>query len=205
MKEFPFIVAGKKSLSQRKPIYGVGINDAYYVVQPVVDGEKFMCPVYSRWVGMLTRCLSEKFKGRNQTYTNCTVCDEWLSFSNFRSWVLDQDWVGKELDKDVLFQGNKIYSPNTCLFVSKEVNSLILKRDSTRGELMVGVCIDRFTGKYMAYSRFAGKFKNLGRFNSEIDAHNAYKEFKYALIAEVASRQDEKVKRSLLNYVIHKY
>lgn len=205
MNEFPFIVAGKKSLSQRNPLCGVGINDAAYVVQPVVFGKKLVCPIYARWSDMITRCYSTRFKNRNKTYKDCAVCDEWLTFSTFSGWMITQDWRGKELDKDVLVQGNKIYSPETCLFVSKEVNSLLIKNRSSRGDLMIGVCFDRSTGKYMAFSRMAGKFKNLGRFDSELDAHNAYKEFKYYLISEVASRQDEKIKEALLKHVIHEY
>jgi len=38
-----------------------------------------------------------------------------------------QDWEGKHLDKDILIPGNKIYSPDRCIFVSSLINLLIDK------------------------------------------------------------------------------
>ncbi len=50
------------SVNKRKPTYGWGINDADYVVQPVINGRQVLCPFYSRWVGMLTRVFCPKYK-----------------------------------------------------------------------------------------------------------------------------------------------
>jgi hypothetical protein len=43
------------------------------------------------------------------------------------------------LDKDILYKGNKIYSPDTCVFVPQEINALFVKNDANRGDLPIGV------------------------------------------------------------------
>ena len=126
-----------------KLVHGVGINDADYitnVTEFVVgnDGKRrqrvvWRCPFYQKWKGMLERSYSEKFKSKWTTYKDVTVCKEWHLFSNFKSWMETQDWGGKQLDKDVLLQGNKIYCPHACVFVSRQVNMFLLGSDSSRG------------------------------------------------------------------------
>ena len=41
--------------------------------------------VYQKWYGMLRRCYDEDFhKTKNgKNYIGCTVCDRWLTLSNF--------------------------------------------------------------------------------------------------------------------------
>ena len=107
-------------------VYGVGINDAGY---PVVEksrkgrgsSNKWKCPFWVKWSSMLERCYS----GKHHPYHSTYVCDEWLTFSNFKSWMEKQDWGGKELDKDLLGNG-KLYSPDTCCFLPKEINTFLI-------------------------------------------------------------------------------
>ena len=100
-------------MKPKKLVCGVGINDAGYVVMEfetiIVDGKRkrkrvWACPYHQTWKGMLERCYSTKFQERNPTYIGCTVSKEWLVFSNFRAWMMTQDWQGKHLDKDIFFE-----------------------------------------------------------------------------------------------------
>lgn len=110
-------------MKQKKLIYGVGINDAGYAVMKreeagYVDGKRkrklvWACPYFRAWSSMLSRCYSTKWHERYPTYKGCTVSKEWHTFSNFRAWMVTQDWEGKSLDKDLLIEGNKIYSADT--------------------------------------------------------------------------------------------
>jgi hypothetical protein len=106
-------------------VYGFGINDADYPVNITVgDGTKrkvvWRCPYYQKWVNMLDRA----YGAERQAYENVSVCQEWVSFNSFKSWMQLQDWEGKELDKDLL--GDKTsYSPETCTFVSKKINMFL--------------------------------------------------------------------------------
>lgn len=120
---FKEIKSSKGSLAKRKLIYGVALNDSWYNVNYKSVGVTFSCPYYTRWVAMLRRCYSSSYKAKKTTYRDCSCCDDWLVFSVFRSWMEQQDWEGKELDKDIRVRGNKLYSPTTCLFVSTKDNT----------------------------------------------------------------------------------
>ena len=78
--------------------------------------------LYRKWSDMLMRCYSEKYLTKYPTYGGCSVCEEWLNFQVFAVWAQENCVEGYELDKDIKVKGNKIYSPETCLFVSKQDN-----------------------------------------------------------------------------------
>lgn len=195
----------------KKLVYGVGINDADYAVQKFeymgrLNGKKlskriWTCPYYSKWSGMLERGHSDKFKRKQPSYKDVTVCTEWHRFSNFKSWMEKQDWEGKELDKDILFPGNKVYSPATCVFVLRIINTFILESNSTRGEYMIGVQYHSSTGKLRAVCNnpITKKRESLGLFFCEQAAHNAWLSRKLELAKELAAEQsDPRVAKALI-------
>jgi hypothetical protein len=195
--------ANKRSLGKRKPLFGIGINDAKYKVTHKLDGSYLMCKYYVVWSHMLERCYSETYKKRCPTYEGCTVCDEWLLFSEFKSWMETQDWKEKELDKDILKQGNKEYSPSACLFITKRINVLFRFTDHSKTKYMTGACLNKSSGKYYGICRGVdGSHVMLGDFDSENDAHEAYMLYKYSVIASIASEQVEPLRSAMLNYII---
>ena len=121
--EFIEVIASKSSLAKRVPLFGVGINDAEYKVKYGTGKDRITCPYYARWQSMIMRCHSKKYHVKNPTYIGCTVIAEWLVFSVFKEWMEGYQWEGLSLDKDLLVQGNKVYSPETCLFISHYDNS----------------------------------------------------------------------------------
>ena len=50
----------------------------------------------------------------------------------FKDWMENQDWEGNQLDKDLLFEGNKVYGPKTCVFVTRMVNNFTLDSGAAR-------------------------------------------------------------------------
>jgi hypothetical protein len=189
-----------KSYQRTKLVRGVGINDADYVVQVFktigyLGGKKrklvWVCPFYGRWMSMLTRCYSENYQSKYPSYKGCSVVREWLTFSNFKSWMELQDWEGKQLDKDILFPGNKIYGPDTCVFVDARVNSFIIERAADRGEWPIGVCFDKSRGKYVATcsSVVTGKVKVLGHFKTPEEAHQAWLTFRWVRITTTGTNK----------------
>lgn len=123
-----------KSVSKNKLICGVGLNDSKYPVLRRDGDKKYTCPKYAIWTRMLSRCYNAKTHNRQPSYIGCSVCDEWLIFSNFCAWLDDQDWKGKQLDKDLINRNNKLYSPDNCFFISKLVNTFITDNLASRGK-----------------------------------------------------------------------
>ena len=70
-----------------KLVFGVGINDADYVIKVKVDGGYQDCPYYLKWKEMLRRCYSNRVASYHPTYKDCYVCEDWLIFSNFKKWM----------------------------------------------------------------------------------------------------------------------
>jgi hypothetical protein len=198
--EFPMVTASKMSLTQRKLVYGVGVNDSEYKTYTRVEGKLKFCPYYSKWRSMIRRGYSTNYKQKHPTYKDVTVCKEWHTFSTFRSWMEKQDWKDKELDKDIINPDNKVYSPETCAFVSKRVNQLLTDNGKSRGKCKQGVCFYKNSGNFLAHCRDSvGKKRHLGSFPTEAQAYEAYVHYKHALILQVASEQeDERVKNGLL-------
>ena len=147
-----------------------------------------------------------KFQDRQPIYKCCSVHTDWLLFSNFKSWMEKQDWKGKQLDKDILVKGNKIYSENTCLFVTHRVNTLINSMDQNRGKLSIGVTINpENSDLFISRVSLRGKRINLGSFPTENEAHYTYCIEKNKEIISVAEEQkDLQVKEALLNHVYPK-
>ena len=146
---------------------------------------------------MLSRCYDNRIHEKHPTYKICTVCDEWLDFGTFKAWMKSQDWKGKELDKDILVPGNKIYGPDACFFVTTEVNNLLKDRGASRGMHPLGVSFNKQAGRFVSNCRSNGKSVFLGYFDDENMASKAYKEFKYKVINEVAERQDPVIREAL--------
>jgi len=190
------------SIVMRKPIFGVGFNDAEYITSKSVNGKMTSCPFYRKWIDMMVRCYSYKYQKGKPSYIGCRVDKEWLYFSNFKSWMIKQDWQDKELDKDILSQGNKIYSPENCIFVTSKINSLLKNVRRGLGSFPIGVTYDKNSKKYLSRCSSNGKSEYLGLFNTPKEAHEAYKKFKYKLISDVANKQTEPLKSALLNYKI---
>jgi len=186
----------------RRLLYGVGVNDADYIVKPTIDGKQVVCPYYRKWQSMLTRCYCAKFQSEYPTYIGCTLVKEWLIFSNFKAWMINQDWQNKVLDKDILVQGNKRYSPETCLFVNPAINLLLIDRKAKRGLYPVGVCFCKRNNKFQANISVNGKVAYLGCYTSPELAHEEYKKAKYELIKQVALEQKEPLRSALLRYTI---
>lgn len=165
---------------------------------------------YTCWANMIRRCYDEKIQCKRPTYSQCTVCDEWHCFIEFEKWFNKnyiQDWC---LDKDILFKGNKIYSPATCCFVPNEINSLFTKNQRHRGNTPIGVMYckpqRRFKECYRAVICKGNTKVHLGCFKTAEEAFNAYKVAKEEWIKDIANKWkdklDPRVYAAMCNYQV---
>ncbi|UNY40361.1 hypothetical protein KLEP7_gp126 [Pseudaeromonas phage vB_PpeM_ KLEP7] len=181
-----YIKNGKKL----RKVMGVGINDADYRVDikselPKLNGKRkrkqeFACKYYVTWKGMLERGFSALFKSKHPTYRECTVCNEWLTFSNFKSWMEQQDWEGKELDKDLIVYKTMIYSPETSVYVNKDINQFMVKREAGRGNFPLGVDYSKRDKKFRARlnDNLVNKTPWLGYYKTPEEAHRSWQKAK---------------------------
>lgn len=161
---------------------------------------------YKAWNSMMVRCYSESYQSKRPTYKDCTVCDEWHNFQNFAKWYdknHPSDGRKYHLDKDLKIIGNKIYSPETCLFVDPNVNLFTINSVESRGNCVIGVSFINRRSRFVSAcsNPFSGKQEQLGYFYREIDAHMAWRRKKSELAYALAMIQDrDEVKQALLNW-----
>jgi len=115
------IIKGGIKDKLKPSVYGIGyIGGGKYKTRN--NGKKNKS--YTAWINMIARCYNPGNHLIMPTYKECSVADEWLNFQNFAKWF-DVNYIcGFDLDKDILVDGNKVYSPDTCLFVSTKSNSI---------------------------------------------------------------------------------
>lgn len=165
-----------------------------------INGKKTR--IYDTWHDMLRRCYDPSYKEKHPTYTECEVCKEWLNFQNFAKWY-EQNYYEingqiMNLDKDILIKNNKIYSPNTCVFVPQDINKLFIKCNTIRGDLPIGVTYNKRIKKYAARCRISGSNKkHLGYYNTSEEAFQAYKVFKENFIKQIADQYIDLIPQSL--------
>lgn len=192
-----------------KLLCGVGINDADYKVRireelPSVNGKRkqkiiWMCPFFQTWRNMIVRAYSKSLHKARKTYCDVTVCSKWLRFSTFKAWMEQQDWEGNQLDKDLLSKGDKIYSPETCVFISIELNSFLSVKTTKTTDLPVGV--HRYRNGRFAAQCHTGKDSSrfLGYFDTSQEAHEAWKKQKISRVIQLIGEQtDDRVITALI-------
>lgn len=160
---------------------------------------------------MIQRCGDAKLHVVENTYRNCEICEDWKLFSNFFKWFSDNYYEleneSVQLDKDILFKGNKLYSPKTCCFVPHTINSLFTKTNKFRGDNPIGVSWIKRDRVYRAQcNNGRKKNKHLGDFNNPTDAFLAYKSFKEHIIKKIADEYKEVIKpnvyKAMYNYQV---
>jgi len=173
-------------------VCGVGINDL--VDDPNYNTVKYdhssgkkkvisKCPFYMKWSGILYRC----YNSDAPAYEGCTISDEWRYFSNFKKWMESRSWEGKEIDKDILVPGNKVYGEDTCLLVSRDLNNILHTAESRRGEYPQGVSpVSRSTKYHVRQSKY-GKICYIGYYDTVEEAALAYREHRREYLLEVVN------------------
>lgn len=169
-------------------------------------GSSTRTPYYIRWAGMVARCYNPRSEFDEPSYIGTTVCDEWANFQNYAEWYCNHpyrndDW---QVDKDLLGKGKKLYSPETCCFVPKIINSIFVRQVENKGHnLPVGV----YKSKGKTYNMI---FRNIERSHTEFgfktveEAAKVYKTLKEDRIKELAnefkSGLEPRVYEALMSY-----
>lgn len=187
-----------------RSVYGVGyIGEGEYKTRE--NGK--ITRMYITWHSMLKRCYDEKYHEKYPTYIGCEISEDFHNFQNFAKWYHDNYYEVEgermELDKDILIKGNKIYSPETCIFAPQTINSLFTKCDNARGDSVIGASF--VNGKYRVSCNLINpvtgesKRKHLGYYDTQEKAFEAYKQFKENYIKQIADYYKEQIPINLYN------
>ena len=205
---------GKKELLRgavKNPFFpevrGVGFFGVGPYTGKISFGSSINTKEYSHWSCMLTRSYCPKYQEKFPTYLTCSVDPQWHNFQEFAEWCQWQIGFTDEnsvLDKDLLFQGNKIYSPETCVFLPPKLNNLIVSQVRNGKDTPAGVSFQESSQKYIVSCAIDGKNKNLGRYKCPVEAFSVYREFKENLVKEKAyeyrDKIDDRAFYALMNY-----
>ena len=198
-------VSGRFKVGERL-VAGVGYNDGTY---PSVNTKE-----HALWRSMLARCYTERNLILKPAYRGCSVSENFKHYTYFYEWcnnqkgfkIFDEHNRMFALDKDLLSKGNKTYSEDACIFVPMEINNIIVKSDSLRGDYPIGVMYDKERDKYQSKMWVDNKPKFLGRFDTVEDAFNKYKVSKESHIKTVAEKWkyliDYRAYEALISYQV---
>lgn len=104
-------------------VYGVGYFGSGHHISSV-NGKT--TKTYQAWFNMILRCYCPYELNKSPSYINVNVCTLWHNFQNFATWYENNHKNGHQIDKDIKQRGilNKVYSPETCVFVTQRKNAI---------------------------------------------------------------------------------
>lgn len=176
-------------------ICGIG----YLGLTSMIDSNGKRKDSYRMWCGMLERCYKSNVT-QYYSYKDCFVCEEWHCYANFEQWYnknyYEIDDERMNLDKDILVKGNKIYSPDTCIFTPSIINCLFVKCSNNENSFL-GVNYNKKYDNYYVRVNVKGKKKHVGVYNTKEEAFIAYKQFKENYIKSVADEYKDKIPKKL--------
>lgn len=199
---FNQIQKGRIRNKNNKTVYGVGYH-GYGIFKGIENYKE--TKAYSLWHAMLKRCYCKKNLEKHPTYKDVHVCNDWHNFQNFAKWVeenwnyeyMDSSW---ELDKDILSDTKKIYSPETCCFVPTEINYLF----STINKFPKSIKKQKNT--YSLALGINGKETYIGRIATIEEAIDIYTKLKEkqlrSLVKKYEKLLDSRVYKKLLTYKV---
>ena len=153
------------------------------------------------WGDMIKRCYDEKQLKRRPSYIGVTVCDEWLCYANFKEQYDKNIYEIKDermqLDKDILIKGNKVYSPEACVFVPQRINVLFREFKNEFPTLE-----ERSNGTFAIRIRMNEISKRISGFETKEKAWEYYLKEKQQIIKNVAEEYKNKIPNKLYNRLI---
>lgn len=144
---------------------------------------------YDRWIKMISRCYNPNDKDyKNYGAIGVTVDSRWHCFENYLNDIQDLEIIGEEnldfdildyqIDKDYLQMNipkeQRLYSKDTCVLVNPRDNANLKLIDNSESK------VNNYFGVYRSHNRYYptimhnGIKYNLGIYEDEIAAANAY-------------------------------
>lgn len=171
----------------KRTYHGVGYNSGG---RHLVSVNRVLTHTYIIWYGMISRCYSKRTHLEHPNYAGCSVSENWQDFQRFAEWYESHEFSGLDyqLDKDLLVEGNKVYSAETCCLIPKELNSLIIQRPKSKSRYLIGAAPDKRSKSWRSRIGINGKLVCIGSFDTELSAHLAFVEKRKEYLLEMANK-----------------
>lgn len=147
---------------------------------------------YRIWCNMKARCQrSTHPRYKDWGGRGIKVCERWQSFENF---LADMGAAPPEMSIDRYPDNDGHYEPGNCRWATSEEQhankreQLVIRkpREKTASGLL-GAIYEKSRNKWRAVIKLDGKQRLLGRFDTAVEAHQAYLRAARAAKVEVAS------------------
>ena len=172
------------------------------------NGKYIATPAYKQYRAIIERCRADgKTQKTYASYVGVTLSEDFDTFEKWLEWAKQQIGFGNTsnngkvwpLDKDILLKGNKLYSPDYCVFIPNEINNFVTNRKADRGEYPIGVHYSTKEKKYIASCSMNSKKYYIGGYHSIEESFMAYKQFKEQAAKQLATQYNNLVDIRVIN------
>ena len=188
--------------NDRRLVYGLGNTDITTVTE---DGKYIRS--YLIWAAIIQRCVDPKYHAKEPTYIGTTICDEWKNYSAFKAWYDIHFQEEMQIDADLFKKGGKIYSPETCCFLPRQINTALITKSLHNKSGYAGVTWSKQNKKWQTHTRTINGNGHIGFFDDIKLASAAYIEAKQNHIKELAEKYKslltKRVYDALMNWRYH--
>lgn len=150
--------------------------------QPLINGKQHYTKSGIVWNNIRIRCLAGgAVQIKRPTYIGCVMSENFSDYQYFVEWHQNQIGFGVDgydIDKDILFSNNKIYSEMACVLVPSGLNSFFCESATWADKYPRGVTFYKSRNKFRARICIDNVSCLLGYFDTIDDASNAYSEAK---------------------------
>ena len=168
---------------------------------------------FEMWSGLHER--SGNFDGRHPAYADVSVDENWYNFQNFHKWF-DENYYEIEgevmsLDKDILYPGNRVYSPDKCIIIPLKINDVFITGNQTEDSKKLPVGISkRINPKSVTYRAtvMSVNDENIRQIFQKVfktidEAMIYYIEHKIKMINFIANKYKDKLPIEIYNAIIN--
>ena len=160
-----------------------GVNGKWLMTY-TAEGIHYVTKSAALWYGIKLRCQSGTSSQKARpTYKGCSMSDNFKDYQLFTNWYVPQVGYGVDgyhIDKDILYNGNKLYGEDTCVLVPLDLNNFFVSCNARRGDCPQGLTFRQDINKYQVVVRAGGRSVYLGVFADILCAKAAYKKAKEA-------------------------
>ena len=166
-------------------------------------------PAYIPWRNMIQRCNArrdpKKWAAKDPDCRNGMPL-EWMVFQNFAAWWDAQheskyfSIVKLQIDKDLFCVWSRLYSPETCVLLPIEINSLLKYYDPAKG-----IKQRKRTGKWRLTSRKYGKRVARNSFDTMDEAYFARVDLIRAEVISIAAPIRHIFSERVYEQLVHGY